>query len=221
MLQLAESMKQDGADGRLVEDVRMSSVALAVGALDAYFCDAYVDCLTAVLKAYTRGLWQGALPSAYFNQQLPAGVVLDSSRENHSLWALRMAARKIMERDNMLSIRELKNYFNGILPASHKLWAGLIDSLIAYNLKDLTKFTKPDTDKLSGKDLEKAKKAATETFQIRLSETVQYRHDWAHNCGRPRQAIKAIPHGQAKKRIREIRAFVEAFDDHIESYRLA
>ena len=31
--------------GTRADDIRLASVAMAAGAMDAYFCDAYVDCL--------------------------------------------------------------------------------------------------------------------------------------------------------------------------------
>ncbi len=126
-----------------------------------------------------------------------------------------------MERDSMLTESRIDEHFNGILPKSHKLWAGLIDQLIAYNSKRFTKVTKPETDKLSGKERESAKKQATATFKSRVADTVQLRHDWAHNCGRPKVRIQNLTHRQANARIKELRVFVEAFDNHIEEHRLA
>jgi hypothetical protein len=221
MVQLAASMEDDCSELRLVQDVRLSAVSLAVGAMDAYFCDAYVDCLTAVLRAYISGNWAGSLPANYSKQQLPAGEVLDYSRESRPLWSLRMATRKIMERDSMLTVSRIDDHFNGILPRSHKLWAGLIDQLINYNSKRLTKVTSSEANKLSGKDKENAKKQAIAKFKSRVSDTVQLRHDWAHNCGRPKSSIRTLTHNQAKARIKELKVFVEAFDDHIEAHRLA
>ncbi len=118
-------------DARVSSDLRLSPVSMAVGAMDAYLCDAYVDCLTAVLRAYVTGQWNGGqLPSHYAKQQLPAGEVLDSSRTERPLWSLRMAARSVMERGNMLTLSRVPEQFNGILPDRHKLWVGLIDRLI-------------------------------------------------------------------------------------------
>lgn len=221
ILLLAKEMAATGADERLRQDVYMSALALGVGAMDAYFSDSFVDCLTKVLRAYIHGKWQGDLPSAYARRELPAKELLDSSRENRPLWSLRMATRKIMERDNMLSISRVKDEFNGILPPSRKLWGGLVDELIACNSRKFTGVTSTDTAKLSGKTLEKAKKRAISAFQARIGETVQFRHDWVHNCGRPKSAIKSVPYGQAKARLSEVKALVTAFDDHIQAHRLA
>ncbi len=169
MLQLAQHMSAKGADTELTRDLYMSALTLGVGAMDAYFSDSYVDCLTKVLRAYIHGMWQGDLPAAYAKRELPAKEMLDSSRMNRPLWSLRMATRKIMERNNMLSIPRVKDEFNGILPASHKLWSGLVDELIACNSKRFTGVTQADMAKLSGKGLEKAKKRAIASFQERVA----------------------------------------------------
>lgn len=116
LLARSQVMENASEPERLFKDVRLSSVALAVGALDAYLSDAYVDCLTAVLRAYTQGQWVGGLPSTYSKQMLPAGEILKSSRQHRPLWRVRMAARKVMEKDNMLSLSRVEDCFNGILP---------------------------------------------------------------------------------------------------------
>lgn len=221
MLELSQNMEKDEAGERLFQDVRMSAIALAVGAMDAYFCDAYVDCLTSVLRAYIHNKWQGDLPPIYAQRELPAKEVLDSSREGRPLWSLRMATRKIMERDNMLSITRIKEQFNGILPSRHKLWAGLIDELLMLDSKRFTGVTRSELATLSNKGVAEAKRKAAGIFQERIKDTVQLRHDWAHNCGRPRSAIDKYTHLQAKAKIREVEALVSAFDNHVQLHRLA
>lgn len=221
LMLLAKNMSTKGVDEELTRDVYMSALMLGVGAMDAYFSDSYVDCLTKVLRAYIHDNWQGDLPPAYAKRALPAKEVLDSSRNNRPLWSLRMATRKIMERDNMLSIPRVKEEFNGILPQSHKLWVGIMDELIACDCKKFTGITRAELSSLSGKSLEKAKKNATAKFDQRIKETVQLRHDWVHNCGRPKSAVKVPPPKQAADRLREVKSFVTVFDDHIQTHRLA
>jgi len=199
----ARSQEQASSPARLIGDIRLSAVAMAVGALDAYFCDAYVDCLTSVLHAYVTSQWVGDLPSSYAKKELPAGVVLDASRPHRPLWSLRMAARTVMERDNVLSVTRVPDLFNGNLAGSHKLWLGVIDQLIALGYKRFTGCYPADIEALSGKALGKAKKKAIATFQERIKSTVQYRHDWAHNLGRPRLAIVDLTHGRACARVRQ------------------
>lgn len=221
--QLCEQAKQledSGADKRLYGDIRFSAIGMAVGALDAYLCDKYVDCLSSVLKAYSNGDWQGNLPAYYRKQLLPAGEILDRSRESRPLWSIRMAARSIMEKDNMLSIGRVESMFNPILPDNQKVFAALIPVLVGYGWK---KLTGPKTDAeiatLTGKSKEKATKKAISVLKERIGQTIQIRHDWIHNCGRPKSSIKDYTDRQTYSRIKEIKALVVKFDQHIEAHR--
>ncbi len=65
MLDQAGVLEGAGADQRLCQDVRIAAIAFSVGAMDAYLCDKYVDCLTKVLRAYVNGGWLGDLPASY------------------------------------------------------------------------------------------------------------------------------------------------------------
>jgi hypothetical protein len=220
ILSRSQAMHGAGEPERLCQDLQLSSVALAVGALDAYLCDAYVDCLTAVLRAYVQGRWVGALPSAYSKQMLPVGEILKSTRQHRPLWRVRMAARKVMERDNMLSLSELQDSFNGILPNNQKLWLDFVPVLASHNLVRLTRHVAADLLSLAGEALVRAKKEVAAAVKARLGSTIQIRHDWIHNCGRPKNAIQELSHGQASARIRDIRLFIEDFDDHLEAHRV-
>lgn len=216
---LSSSLQAAGSPRRLYQDVRLSGVALAVGALDAYLCDAYVDCLTTVLKSYRNGHWAGDLPRHYAKQPLPAGEVLDRSRASRPLWSIRMASRRVMERDNMLQLSRLPESFNGILPDRAKIWHGFIDNLVKHNLKRFTGYYQADLAKLTGSALGEARKRAAAAVRKRLASTIQLRHDWVHNCGRPKTAIKTISDGQAAARIREVRLFISEFDNHLRTHR--
>ena len=220
LLARSRAMQDAGEPERLYQDIRLSSVALAVGALDAYLCDAYVDCLTAVLRAYTQGQWVGALPSAYSKQLLPAGEILKSTRQHRPLWRVRMAARKVMEKDNMLSLSRLEDHFNGILPNNQKLWLDFVSVLAAHNCVRLTRHVAADLAALAGDALVQAKKQVVSAVKARLTSTIQIRHDWIHNCGRPKNAIYDLTHGQARARIRDIRLFIEDLDNHLDSHRV-
>jgi hypothetical protein len=222
VLEKAHQMEQAGEPARLCFDLRSSAVALAVGALDAYFCDAYVDCLSAVLQAYVGGTWVGgSLPSAFANQELPAGEVLSTARQHRPNWSIRMAARKVMARDNILSLSRLEDKFNGILPSNQKLWLTLVPKLLSHNLVRLTKLRTADLAGLAGKPLDDAKKKVVAAVKSRIGKIIQFRHDWIHNCGRPKSAIDDLSHGRAKARIRDVKILITEFDDHIQTHRLA
>jgi hypothetical protein len=98
-----------GSDELLEGDLYRSAWMFAVGALDAYFCDAYTDVLARLLRAKT------AEPSiavpALTGVLIPIEVVLDSRslREN---WKWRMSARDLMSDKNILDIKVAKSYLN-------------------------------------------------------------------------------------------------------------
>jgi len=222
ILEKAHLMEQAMEQPRLYLDIRSSAVALAAGALDAYFCDAYVDCLSAVLQAYVGNTWVGgSLPSAFANQELPAGEVLSTSRQHRPNWSIRMAARKVMAKDNVLSLSRIDDMFNGILPPNQKLWLTLVPRLLSHDLVRLTKLRTPDLTGLTGEPLDKARKKVVAAVKKRIGKIIQFRHDWIHNCGRPKSAIDDLTHGRAKARIRDIRILITEFDDHVQTHRLA
>lgn len=214
------AMGANPADPVLKNDLLLASAAMSIGALDAYLCDAFVDCLTAALRAYRGGTWVGAFPSGYAKQNLPAGILLakKASRPN---WAIRMASRHLMERQNILSITRLEELFNPILPVSQKLWGTFIVTLIAHNRVRLTKHTASTITGLTGKPLADAKKEAVAAVKKRFASIIQDRHDWIHNCSRPKSAIKQTNDKAAKRVIDDVKLLIAKLDDHIESHRRA
>ncbi|MCL1524578.1 hypothetical protein [Xanthomonas nasturtii] len=204
----------------LKNDLLLSSVAMSVGAMDAYLCDAFVDCLTAALRSYRKGTWTGVFPSGYAKQNLPAGILL-TKKASRPDWAIRMAARNLMGRQNILSISLVDDLFNPILPPAQKLWLSYIPILIAHNRVRLTKHTSTTIAGLAGKPLEAAKKQATSALKKRIGSIVQDRHDWIHNCARPKSAIKQTNTNAALRAIDDIKLFVTTIDDHVETHRRA
>lgn len=222
ILDQADALEAQFASQRLVADLRSTAIAMSTGAMDAYLCDAYVDCLSSVLRAYRQGTWTGDLPSYYSKERLPAGAVLDASRPYRPLWAIRMAARNIMARENILSIADVDKRFNPILPPGQKIWAAFLPSLLVLDHRRLTgRKTASEINALTGKAREKATKKAISAVKDRIHDIAQIRHDWIHNCGRPKVTIKTYSKGQATQRIRHVEFFVHTLDVHLEAHRLA
>ncbi len=63
LLVLANGAAPVTRKGRRADEIRLSAVAMAVGAMDAYFCDAYVDCLARRLQSFKSGVL--GLPTSY------------------------------------------------------------------------------------------------------------------------------------------------------------
>jgi hypothetical protein len=217
----ANTIQAAGELTQLPEDIRGAAVAMAVGTMDAYFCDKYVDCLTKALQSYSAGTWNGTFPSAFRQQLLPAGEVLDASRPRRPKWGIRMAVKAVMEKDNMYSLSRLNDAFNGILPIGQKLWSGMVPQLLALGRRRFTRHLNADLATLNGKPLQDAEKEVIASVKKRISVTVQFRHDWIHNCARPKGVILNYTDGQARAAMNEIKNLVNIFEAHIEAHRLA
>jgi hypothetical protein len=217
----ARDLQTAGDVTQLPEDIRGAAVAMAVGAMDAYFCDAYVDCLTTALQSYSANTWTGPFPATFRQQLLPAGEVLDASRVHRPKWGIRMAAKAVMERDNMYTLARLDGAFNGILPAGQKLWFGIVPQLTALGRRRFTRNLTTDLAALAGKPLQDAQRQVIGSVKARIGITVQFRHDWIHNCARPKGTIQNYTDGEAKAAMNEIKSLVDIFETHIETHRLA
>lgn len=216
----AEVLQAAGDTTQLAKDIRGAAVAMAVGAMDAYFCDKYVDCLTKALQSYSAGTWNGPFPAVFRQQLLPAGEVLDASRPRRPRWGIRMAAKAVMEKDNMYSLSRLNDVFNGILPGGQKLWVGIVPQLAALGRRRFTKHRAADLAALTGIPLQNAQKEVVGSVKKRIGITVQFRHNWIHNCARPKGAILNYTDGEAKAAMNEIKSLVDIFEAHIEAHRL-
>ncbi len=112
------------AEQLLRSDLLRSSWMFAVGAMDAYFCDAYTDLIAATASSKTR---QPAvtLPKWVYEIKIPIRAVLEEyDNEN---WRWRMAARKMMERENVISLTAIQNLFNKFLPKGRKFFRDNLD----------------------------------------------------------------------------------------------
>src|SRR6266581_5465659 len=98
-------------DQRLLQtDILRSGWMFAVGALDAYFCDAYTDVVAATIIAKSRHTAL-VLPEFFHDIRFPVRAILEPYTNNIN-WRWRMAARKMMERENVLSLSAIQTLFN-------------------------------------------------------------------------------------------------------------
>jgi hypothetical protein len=104
----------------LKSDIYRSSWMLAVGALDSYFCDAFADILAKILlaKSYQHTI---KLNDKIKSISLPVSTLL-SIQGQRSNWKWRLAARDLVEKDNVLSIKKIKDLFNHIMDDSNRLY---------------------------------------------------------------------------------------------------
>lgn len=204
------------AAGR-ADDVRLAAVAMAVGAMDAYFCDAYADCLAMRLQSAKAG--QLELPESYEKRNLPTTLLIAPPQNLRQNWALRMAARQVMENENVLDLGVVTGLFNPVLPQGKTLWENAMEPIIRHDWKRLTGLHWSDYQAIERKKRPGARRTAVKTMKARIKTTIQYRHDWIHNCGRPKSKVQTLTPQQAVERIREVHAVVVTFDDHLMAHR--
>lgn len=93
--------RTNAAEQLLRSDFLRSAWMFAVGAMDAYFSDAYTDVVAATANSKSR---QPAitLPDWAYDIKLPFRAVLEEY--DNTNWRWRMAARKMMARENVISL---------------------------------------------------------------------------------------------------------------------
>src|SRR5438046_272754 len=79
----------------LRSDLLRSAWMFSVGALDAYFCDAYTDIVAATIISKSRHPAM-TLPEFFYNIKFPVRAILEPYTINLN-WRWRMADRKMME----------------------------------------------------------------------------------------------------------------------------
>jgi hypothetical protein len=98
--------RTNAAEQLLRSDLLRSAWMFAVGAMDAYFCDAYTDVVAATASSKSR---QPAitLPEWAYDIRIPIRAVLEEY--DYANWRWRMAARKMMEREHVISLSAFKH----------------------------------------------------------------------------------------------------------------
>jgi hypothetical protein len=188
----------------------------AIGALDAYFCDAYTDVVAATLSSKCR---QPAvnLPAFVEDILLPARAVLaEYTNEN---WRWRMAARKMMERENVLSLKTVQELFNKFFRDDRRLFKPLVlDAWITHPEATRRLFGVRGADFAAMPDAAKsgARTTARERMEGRFRDLIQRRHDCIHNCDRPRVSPQPLSTGSTVlKVIQDVEFFVRRCNEHV------
>ena len=190
----------------------------AVGALDAYFCDAFADILARVLNC-KREEPVVPIPNNLEGLRVPVlAVIKDANGES---WKWRLAARELIEDDNVLSFKKIKELFNRFFPDQRKVLCD--DHLAAWILHPKAKHrlfavTGPVFRALVGKPKTKALANAKEHLSERFEGIFQRRHDCIHNCDRPKVAIQRSgieTEDKVSKIVDDIEFFVERMDETI------
>ena len=204
------------AEQMLRGDLLRSAWMFAVGALDAYFCDAYTDLVAATIIAKSRHNPM-ILPEFFYNIRFPVRTILEAPAVNVN-WRWRMAARKMMERENVLSLEEIKKLFNKFFRDNHKFFGDLLDVWIKHPqaTKRLFGMTSSAYSASNPAGPDAARRVARVQLDERFAMIIQRRHDCIRNCDRPKMAPQPlVKAGTVIKVIEDVEFLVCRCDEHI------
>jgi hypothetical protein len=195
------------AHGVLRDDILRGAWMMAVGACDAYFSDAYADLVSRAIRA--KELQSAVhIPDRLNNLMVPVTAVL---RQANGGWRWRMAARELMEDQNVLSLEKIRALFNHFFRKSHKLLnQSTISTWITHAQAKSRLFgiTATQFRALPQAQQGKACADALEQFEEHFAGIFQRRHDCIHNCDRPKVALQQITEAAVRKRIEDIEFLV-------------
>jgi hypothetical protein len=188
----------------------------AVGALDAYFCDAYTDVVATSIIAKSRQETV-ALPEFFYDIKFPVRAILEPYANNEN-WRWRMAARKMMERENVLSMATVQTLFNKFFRDGQKFFTDLLDRWMVRpdSKKRLFGTTRSAYAAMTDVDKNSARRLARQHLQERYGMIFQRRHDCIHNCDRPKVSPQTLHlTGTVFKVIQDVEFLVHRCDEHI------
>src|SRR5262249_45181552 len=177
----------------LRSDLFRSGWMFAVGALDAYFCDAYTDVVAAPIIAKSR-YPALILPEFFHDIRFPVRAILEPYANNVN-WRWRMAARKMMERETVLSLSAIQTLFNKFFRAGQKFFRDLLPRWIVHPdaPPNLFGISAPRFNALAANSRSQAVADAQTQMEERFRENFQRRHDCIHNCDRPKVKPQPLP----------------------------
>ncbi len=199
----------------LRSDLLRSAWMFAVGSLDAYFCDAYTDIIAATASSKSR---QQAitLPEWVYEVKFPLRAILEEyDNEN---WRWRMAARKKMERENVISLAAVQTLFNKFFRKGHRFFRDQLDTWMTRPDAKIRLFGISPADYIAKtpQDKQAAREAAIDQFDERFHSIFQRRHDCIHNCDRPRMSPQPLDKGgTVLKVVQDVEFLVNRCDEHI------
>jgi hypothetical protein len=189
---------------------------VAIGALDAYFCDAYTDLVAATVSSKSRqpGI---TLPEVFYEIKFPVRSILEEYYNPN--WRWRMAARKMMERENVLSLSTIQELFNKFLRQDKRFFkASVLEAWICHADATTRLFgiRRAAYLLLSSHDKEQACKQVREILAARFKDLFQRRHDCIHNCDRPRVSPQPLSTPRTVfKVIEDVEFLVNRCEEHI------
>jgi hypothetical protein len=196
------------------DDIRRAAWMMAVGALDAFFSDAYADLVARTLRA--RDIQDEiTIPSRLNNLKLPVTAFVNAVAPG---WRWRMAARELIEEENVLSLNQIRGLFNQFFDDKRKLLnKATIGPWISHTQARQRVFgiSRTAYAALPNPSKPKARETALVCMETHYEEIFQRRHDCIHNCDRPHTALQNITQISAKKTIEDVTFLVERCFDSL------
>jgi hypothetical protein len=203
------------AERLLRDDLLRGAWMFAVGALDAYFCDAYADIVAATIISKCRHPAL-ILPEFFQEIRFPIRALLEPYPSNVN-WRWRMAAREMMERESVLSLSAIQTLFNKFFRSGQRFFHDVLPGWIVHPgaQRRLFAITASRFNALPANLRGHAIADAQTHTEDRFRALFQRRHDCIHNCDRPR--IKPQPLGGADvvRVIEDVEFLVRRCDEHI------
>lgn len=217
MIEHADRLPVANSDEKLLSgDILRSAWMFAVGALDAYFSHAYSDLVAATIISKGRHPSM-VLPEFFYDIRFPVRNILEPYPVRAN-WRWRMAARRMMDRDNVLKLEKIQSLFNNFFRSDRRLFSDTLHDWLSH----------PDANRrlfgiahsayaaLSGPSQQQARRKAKEQLRDRFKAIFQRRHDCIHNCDRPRVSPQPLGiSGTVLKVVRDVEFLVRRCDEHI------
>jgi hypothetical protein len=191
------------------DDMLRSALMFAVGACDAYFADAYADVISRVLRA--KELQPAVvLPDRLNNLRIPVTAILRQT--SMPGWRWRMAARELVEKENVLSFAQISGLFNQFFPKRRGLLSR--DRVLGWISDPQAKhrhfgISAAQLAAVPAPNVDAQKDKALAHFEARFVAIFQRRHDCIHCCDRPRVAIQTINLLAVQKKIEDVEFLVD------------
>ncbi len=219
LLNLARRLPYGQTKTRLVrDDVLRGAWMYAVGALDAYYSDAYADLIASCLIVKSRNP-RVQLGNRISSLKIPVNNFFGEQQERHN-WRWRMAARELIERDSVLELKKISQLLNQFLPKGQKLFGDVLPHWMRSTGSNARLFgiSTAQAQDLTSVQMSAQVKTAKLVLGKRFKNIFQKRHDCIHNCDRPRVAIQSVGSpGSVRNVIHDVRFLVEHSDRHIDA----
>jgi hypothetical protein len=197
-------------------DILRASWMTAVGAIDAFFSDVYADLISRMIRIIEKEPGVN-IPDRWKNLKMPVAAVLSPASSG---WRWRMAARQLIEDENVLSLKKVKGLFNQFCRDDQKIMQkGSIGGWIQDPSARQRMFgtTRNPYRALDAAGKRAANEEAIKRLNGRFEVIFQRRHDCIHNCDRPRTALQTITPDHVRKTIEDVEFLADRCQNHLDA----